>query len=104
MRYDTAYLFIVFVKKKNGQSGGASRWRVCYQRGLPRLVFKLLLGWSLVFWDLIPCSASNWIFPGIHWFISYANVKTSVFKGVHNISLQTYSSLISPMTIYGILL
>ena len=21
-----------------GQSGGASRWRVCYQRGLPRLV------------------------------------------------------------------
>ena len=22
-----------------GQSGGASRWRVCYQRGLPRLVF-----------------------------------------------------------------
>ena len=26
--------------KKIGQSGGASRWRVCYQRGLPRLVFK----------------------------------------------------------------
>ena len=24
-----------------GQSGGATRWRVCYQRGLPRLV-KLL--------------------------------------------------------------
>ena len=22
-----------------GQSGGAYRWRVCYQRGLPRLVF-----------------------------------------------------------------
>ena len=22
-----------------GQSGGTSRWRVCYQRGLPRLVF-----------------------------------------------------------------
>ena len=22
-----------------GQNGGASRWRVCYQRGLPRLVF-----------------------------------------------------------------
>ena len=22
-----------------GQSGEASRWRVCYQRGLPRLVF-----------------------------------------------------------------
>ena len=22
-----------------GQSGGASRWRVCYQQGLPRLVF-----------------------------------------------------------------
>ena len=26
--------------KKIGQSGGASQWRVCYQRGLPRLVFK----------------------------------------------------------------
>ena len=25
-----------------GQSGGASRWRVCYQRGLPRLVSKLM--------------------------------------------------------------
>ena len=24
-----------------GQSGEASRWRVCYQRGLPRLVLKL---------------------------------------------------------------
>ena len=25
--------------EKNGQSGGASWWRVCYQRGLPRLVY-----------------------------------------------------------------
>ena len=25
---------------KNGQSGGTSRWRVCYQRGLPRLVLE----------------------------------------------------------------
>ena len=25
-----------------GQSGEASRWRVCYQRGLPRLVFDKL--------------------------------------------------------------
>ena len=25
--------------KKIGQSCGASRWRVCYQKGLPRLVF-----------------------------------------------------------------
>ena len=24
------------------QSGGASRWRVCYQQGLPRLVFRSL--------------------------------------------------------------
>ena len=28
-----------FYVKKIRQSGGASRWRVCYQRGLPRLVF-----------------------------------------------------------------
>ena len=25
-------------EKKSGQSGKAFRWRVCYQRGLPRLV------------------------------------------------------------------
>ena len=29
----------VHPSEKIGQSGGASRWRVCYQRGLPRLVF-----------------------------------------------------------------
>ena len=29
----------IILQKKVGQSGGASRWRVCYQRGLPRLVF-----------------------------------------------------------------
>ena len=33
------------IKEKNilnkiGQRGGVSRWRVCYQRGLPRLVFR----------------------------------------------------------------
>ena len=27
--------------KKIGQSGGASWWRVCYQRGLPRLVIGM---------------------------------------------------------------
>ena len=27
------------ILKKIGRSGGASWWRVCYQRGLPRLVF-----------------------------------------------------------------
>ena len=30
---------IFFSLKKIGQSGGASQYRVCYQRGLPRLVF-----------------------------------------------------------------
>ena len=33
--------------KKLGQSGGASRLRVCYQRGLPRLVLGLLFFCSL---------------------------------------------------------
>ena len=33
------YIFIFFILQKNLQSVGASRWRVCYQRGLPRLVF-----------------------------------------------------------------
>ena len=36
----TRNIYILFFNplKKNLQSGGASRWRVCYQRGLPRLV------------------------------------------------------------------
>ena len=29
------------ILKKIGQGGGASRWRVCYQRGLPRLVLDV---------------------------------------------------------------
>ena len=33
------YIYIYIL----GQSGGASRWRFCYQRGLPRLVFFLSL-------------------------------------------------------------
>ena len=40
------FFYIFFIKgfyfvplKKNKKSGGASRWRVCYQRGLPRAVF-----------------------------------------------------------------
>ena len=30
--------FFLILKKKIGQRGEATRWRVCYQRGLPRLV------------------------------------------------------------------
>ena len=37
------YLYFFLNKKytikNNGQSGGAIRWRVCYQRGLPHLVY-----------------------------------------------------------------
>ena len=35
------------VTKKNGKSGGASRLRVCYQRGLPRLVLRREALWIL---------------------------------------------------------
>ena len=38
--------FFFFYVNKIGQSGGASRGRVCYQRGLPRLVFKELALWA----------------------------------------------------------
>ena len=31
-------MFCLILQKKVGQSCGASRWRVCYQRGIPRLV------------------------------------------------------------------
>ena len=35
---------------KIGQSGGAGRWRVCYQRGLSRLVFfSFFLIYSMIF-------------------------------------------------------
>ena len=45
-----ACFFVFLRKKKIGQSVGASRWRVCYQRGLPRLVsscffMTLILTW-----------------------------------------------------------
>ena len=33
--------FFLFIQKKL-QSDGASRWSVCYQRGLPRLVWPYL--------------------------------------------------------------
>ena len=31
--------FVFLILQKSWQSGEASRWRVCYQRGLPRLVY-----------------------------------------------------------------
>ena len=44
------YIYIFNLFKKNGQSGGASRWRVCYQWGLHRLVFyPSLIHWVLLF-------------------------------------------------------
>ena len=50
-----ADLMKIYKKKNNnnlhykniGQSGGASRWRVCYQRGLPRLVYSHLYYWQM---------------------------------------------------------
>ena len=45
------YIYIFFLRKKIGQSGGASRWRVCYQRGLPRLVFKASALWAHAFYE-----------------------------------------------------
>ena len=32
----------IYLSEKIGQNGGASRWRVCFHRGLPRLVYKLV--------------------------------------------------------------
>ena len=45
------FFYIVFILKKIGPSGGASRWRVCYQRGLPRLVIVL---WKNNIGDILP--------------------------------------------------
>ena len=45
VRCQTFFLHIYFIlfllsQKEIGQCGGASRWRVIYQRGLPRLVYN----------------------------------------------------------------
>ena len=37
------------------QIGAASRWRVCYQQGLPRLVFLVL--------DTCPCELLEYLLP-----------------------------------------
>ena len=42
-KYIFHFSFLIILQKKNGKSGGARRWRVCYQRGLPRLVTLPLL-------------------------------------------------------------
>ena len=36
------FFLLLLILKKIGQSGGASRWRVCYPQGLPRQVFYSL--------------------------------------------------------------
>ena len=37
-----------------GKSGGASRWRFCYQWGLPRLVLKCPCDKCYIFWVIAP--------------------------------------------------
>ena len=39
-------VFVFFFFFFFGQSGGASRWRVCYQQGLPRLVLYSFLSYN----------------------------------------------------------
>ena len=39
-----------------GQSGEAYRWRVCYQRGLPRLVFLI---WDTLFSNIPPTNTTS---------------------------------------------
>ena len=60
-------LFIPFFLSlnKNGPSGGASRWRVCYQWGLPCLVYmyfviKCLLNCNVKWFKNLVCP-TNWV-------------------------------------------
>ena len=59
------FLFFLFFF---GQSGEAYRWRVCYQRGLPRLV-SLLPGWgpgcvgNSLKWGIVTYTQSKTVFP-----------------------------------------
>ena len=55
--------------RKIGQSGGASWWRVCYQRGLPRLVFmdkvvELVHGGSVIYGKFCALKKENRVFLG----------------------------------------
>ena len=51
--------------KKNGQSCGASRWRVCYQWGLPYLVLILFNKTKTYIW--FSFSTPSW--KGLRWLI-----------------------------------
>ena len=43
----------IYPSEKIGQSGGASRWRLCYQRGLPCLVLDSISENVLTFDDTL---------------------------------------------------
>ena len=47
---------IYFIFGQSGQSGGAIRWRVCYQRGLLRLVLN-------IFFSIFPKGTCNVFLP-----------------------------------------
>ena len=59
--YIYIYIYIFYPSEKIGQSGGASWWRVSYQRGLPRLVFFLK---SMLWWLEKVSFQTAWVFPG----------------------------------------
>ena len=50
-------LTLFYSQKPIGQCGGASRWRVCYQRGLPRTVFPASAPGPIqsISWDICLC-------------------------------------------------
>ena len=51
--------FLFFYLKKIGQCGGASRWRVCCQRGLPRLVLCICTIWFIIKCTVDTCVSSR---------------------------------------------
>ena len=71
--YITKKNIILFIFKKIGQRGGASRWRVCYQWGLPCLVSSIIkkYSWLLFCWSpsfprsLPPCEHFHWLVPAL---------------------------------------
>ena len=91
------------LEEKKGQSGGASRWRACYQQGLPRLVFVYFcFAWSSTFYFTLKCSNLE---PGpcvpnmqnsnlgcFHLVINYH----SLFVGINKVRLFTIQNLTPP--------
>ena len=79
------FCFVCFI----GPSGGASRWRVCYQRGLPRIISILFNLWILYFFIL--WSIYNIVFKFIFSLFYFLTFWLSGFLASNHFSILNFS-------------